>query len=189
MNRREFLKKAGAGSIAVASISALPALDMVLANAAAAAGQTNFHFLAFSSGATVGGVQHRVAMAGEGKINGSQVVADGSFVHFDNASAVPKTILGTGTWKAKRLLSFNLIGTWGVLAAGILESEIHLVPVGGSPIPAVLKVVCNIGPAGISTGQDEGFTLTIPGAPFSPFVPLVPALGLTVFTTSNEHRD
>lgn len=193
MDRRDFLKKAGmagAGSLALASVPGLaPSLLETLSTPALAAAQTNFHFLAFSRGATIDGVEHRVSMSGDGKTNGSQVVAGGSFVHFDNASPVPRTILGTGTWKAKRLLSFDLIGTWGVFAAGILEAEIHLVPAGGSPIPAVLKIVCNIGPAGISTGLDEGFTLTIPDAPFSPFVPLVPALGLTVFTTENERRD
>jgi hypothetical protein len=47
---------------------------------------------------------------------------------------------------------------------------------------ATLKIVCNIGPAGLETEpfQQEGFTLTIPGlAPFSPFTPPV---GLTFFS-------
>jgi len=66
--------------------------------------------------------------------------------------------------------------------------EIDLVPNEGSPVPAILKVVCNIGPAAIFVvpPSAEGFTLTIPG--FLTFTPLVPPLGLTLFTTVNELR-
>jgi hypothetical protein len=61
--------------------------------------------------------------------------------------------------------------------------EIKLLPCDGPVITgATLKIVCNIGPAGLETEpfQQEGFTLTVPGqAPFSPFTPPV---GLTLFT-------
>jgi hypothetical protein len=70
--------------------------------------------------------------------------------------------------------------------------EIHLIPKGGPVILATLELICNIGAAGLSTGEEEGFILTIPGAPFGPFVPLMPAVpssGLTIFTTGNENRD
>jgi hypothetical protein len=38
-----------------------------------------------------------------------------------------------------------------------------------------------VGSAGLDTGRPEGFTLTVPGAPFGPFVPI--EAGITVFTT------
>ncbi len=62
---------------------------------------------------------------------------------------------------------------------------------------ARLKIVCNIGPAGITNpGEEEGFTLSIPGTdyftgatpgPFSPFGPTgaAPGIGVTVFSTAS----
>ncbi len=185
MNRRKFFKKAGLGSIALAS---LLTLDFTTP-ASADDNQTNFRFVSVSAAVTIDGVAHRMIMNGNGKVTPSQVVGGGSFVHINNAPPVPKPILASGTWKAKRLLSFELIGTYGSLASGVLEMEIDLLPEGGPVTPATLEVICNIGAAGLSTGEEEGFILTIPGAPFGPFMPLVPAFGLLIFTTGNEKRD
>jgi hypothetical protein len=184
--RREFLRKAGLGSVALAS---LPALVNTVVAPAWAADQTNFRFVSVSQANTIGGVQHRVNISGDGEISPGQVIGDGSFNHFNNASPVPKTLLAFGTWKTKRLISFNKIGTYGALAAGVLEMEIHLIPVFpvGTPVTtAMLKVVCNIGSGGLFTGQDEGATLTIPGAPFGSFTPID---ALSVFTTGVEERN
>lgn len=140
-------------------------------------------------------------MSGDGRVTPSNAVGGGSFVHFlfpgsnPPVGGTPPTIVATGTWKAKRLVSFNLIGTWGVFGAGILEMLIRLVPDGGPVTQAMLKVVCNIGAAGLSTGQEEGFELAIPGTQFAeggspgPFKSFVPALGLSVFSTANEKKD
>jgi hypothetical protein len=187
MKRRDFLKRAGQGTVALASA---PALAQLLSRTALGqGGTTNYHFVAFSSAGLVDTVEHRFAMAGDGHVSPGGVTGGGAFVHFDNAApGVPKPILGTGSWKAMRLISFQLFGTWGALASGVLEMEINLVPMGGSAVPAMLKIVCNIGPAGIFVvpPSPEGYTLTIPD--FLTFTPLVPPLGLTVFTVVNEHR-
>jgi hypothetical protein len=186
MKRRDFLKRAGQGTVALASA---PALAQVLSGVAfGQGGSTNYHFLAFSSAGLVGSVDHRIAMVGDGSVTPGGVNGGGAFVHFDNAPPAPKPILGTGSWKAKRLLSYEQFGTWGTFASAVLEMDINLVPSGGSPVPAILTVVCNIGPAAIFVvpPSPEGFTLTIPG--FLTFTPLVPALGLTLFTTVNEQR-
>lgn len=186
MQRREFLKRVGQGSVVLTSA---PALAHLLSRSAfAQGGTTNYHFLAFSSAGIVGDVDHRVSMVGDGMVAPGNVTGGGAFVHFDNAPAAPKPILGTGSWKAKRLVSYQEFGTWGAYLAAVVEMEISLVPTGGSPIPAVLKVVCNLGPANIFVvpPSAEGFTLTIPSAALT-FIPLVPALGLTVFTVVNEH--
>lgn len=184
MERREFLKTAAVGS---AALTGLPALVNSLVQPAWAGDQTNFIFVVNSLAGDVAGVRHRIAMTGAGKATPSQVVGGGSFNHFDDLSLVPKSILASGTWKAKRLLSLNLIGTYGALAAGVLEMDVHLVPDGGPVTPATLKFVCNIGAAGLSTGETEGITLAIPDAPFGPFLPF--GVGLTVFTTGVEQRD
>jgi len=186
MKRREFLKHAGQGTVALASA---PALAHLLSQAVHAEGGTsNYHLLAFSSAGVVDSVDHRIAMVGGGLVTPGGVTGGGAFVHFDNAPAVPKPVIASGSWKAKRLLSFEEFGTWGTFLSAVVEMEINLVPIGASPVAAVLKVVCNIGPAGIFVvpPSAEGFTLTV-GA--LTFVPLVPPLGLTLFTTANERRD
>lgn len=182
MDRRAFLKTTGVGSIALTLPMVGPA-----APALASPGQTNAHFLALSTAGVVDGVHHVIAMSGDGFVTPGQAVANGSFVHFNNDPALPapKPILGTGTWKARRLDSFDTIGSWGVFVAGTLRADIRLVPEGGGNVPAFLTVNCNLGPAGLFTGLDEGFFLEVDGLTFVPFVP---PLGLTVFSRGVEPR-
>jgi hypothetical protein len=194
MNRRELLEKVGLGSLATAS------LLEALATPASADGNrpVNFHLVATSQAETVDGVAHRLFMGGDGMITQGNVVGGGYFVHFNPAApGVPKPVLSNGSWKAKGLISFDLIGTFGVLGAGILDMVIHLVPVGGPVVEAMLEVVCNIpGAAGLSNpGKDEGFSLSIPGTIFvpggsaGPFEPLIPTQGQSAFSLVNENRD
>jgi hypothetical protein len=193
MNRRKLLANAGLGSLATAS------LLEALATPASADDKTpvNFHFLAVSEAGTVDGVAHRVIMGGDGQITQGNVVGDGFFVHFNPAApGVPKPVLATGSWKAKRLISFDLIGTFGVQGAGVLDMVIHLVPVDGPVVEAMLEVVCNIAAAGLfNPGKDEGYSLSIPGTIFvpggaaGPFEPLVPPMGISAFSVINEHKD
>jgi len=193
MNRRRFFKNAGVGSAALAS---LPILTDTLATPARADDDNGlgFRFVCVSKAATVGLVEHRMLMNGCGRFNGSEAEGGGTYDHIDNASPVPKTILDAGRWKAGRLLSFSLTGTYGEIAAGILEMEVKLFQEFPSQdvIPATLKVVCSLAPAGLDSGV-EGFTLTIPGAPFGPFEPffVVPGItnGLSVFTISKHEGD
>jgi hypothetical protein len=180
INRRAFLKRAGLGSIAVGS---LPWLAESATPAWADDTNRGFSFTAISRAATIGTVTHAANMAGFGSINDSEVEGGGHFQHYDLASAPPRTIFAAGRWEATRLLSFNPVGTWGVITAGVAVMEVNLLREIPSPavITATLKVVCNVGSGGFDTGQPEGFTLTIPGAPFGAFVPF--GAGITVFTT------
>lgn len=170
----------------------------------AQANQANFYFVA-NSKATLDKVQHRIAMSAAGSVSGSQVVGGGSFSHFlFNVSAdtgapgpPPYKLVASGTWNATGLVSFKLIGTFGTLAAGVLEMNIVLIEQAPSQsvVPAILKVVCNlvfaklinIGPDG--SALKEGFTLTIPGTDFAeggkagPFTAFAPPIGVTVFST------
>jgi hypothetical protein len=189
MKRRDFFKKVAVGS---AVLVAVPSL------AARADGEdednregrfVGFRFVSNSRTATVGGVRHTAQFNGDGRITPSEVKGGGVFNRYVDTSPVPKTIEALGTWKAKRLTSFTLIGTYGAIAAGILQMDVHLVPNGGSVIEAKLRVVCNIGAAGLNTGEEEGFVLDIPGTPFTaggmfgPFEPF--AQGVTVFNLLN----
>jgi len=183
MDRREFLRKAGLGSIALAS---LPKIVDSLATPAAAQGQRWYSFVVVNKGKTVGGVDHRLVMTGAGLFDAQAGTVDGggNFLHFDNAPpGTPKPILGVGRWRPKKILNYEkLIGSFGRIAAGALVLSVDLLPDLG-PVRriegATLRIVCNIGPAGLSTGEPEGVVLTIPGADFSPFVPQDPVAGLT----------
>jgi hypothetical protein len=178
------------GAVGVASFGALAG------EAAAAVGVYGrpifFHYYAFGRGAPVGAVSHAVAMAGSGRVTHNSVVAAGSYTHFDLNASVPKPVLSSGTWTATRLVSLHLIGTWGALAAGVIDLEVELhEDVPGTTIwPASLEIVSNIGSAGLFVpGKDVGLTLTIPGAGYGPFVSFGPfplAEGLTVFSVGSE---
>jgi hypothetical protein len=110
-------------------------------------------------------------------------------------------VVTSGTWKARQLINYKEIGTWGVIAAGIVELVIDMfqeIPSQTVIRGAKLKVVCNIAPAGLvnPSGETEGFALSLPGTDFSaggkpgPFVPFffagapVPFIGITIFSTS-----
>lgn len=152
-------------------------------------GRTNFHFDCQVKGPLAGSVQHFLAMAGCGSFNDAQVEASGSFLHIDFNSPVPKTIFRSGSWKARHLIDFQAFGSpYGVFQAGIAHLVIDLVPAGSSRlvVPATLRIVCNVGPAGPAsiTGLPESIVLNVDGLAFDQ-----PVAGLTVFTTGVEERD
>jgi hypothetical protein len=186
LDRAELLKKAGVGT----ALASFPLLTEVAwaddADDDFEGWRRGFHFVALSGveDSVTGG--DSIAMAGCGRFNpaGRRVRGGGKFVHFDGTNfGTPDNIIGTGHWRATRLISFQEIGTWGAGVAGILEMRARLIPCEGRVIRgARIKVVCNLSPAGIITSpfQQEGFTLTLPsGVTFSPFTPNI---GLTLFT-------
>jgi hypothetical protein len=179
MERKEFLKRAGVGSVVLASFPAFAGPAWAHKNDD---GRTGFVFQAASGQATTLPGGESIIMSGCGRFEGSKVQGGGEFVHFDGTHIPSPAFISTGSWKARRVLSFTEIGTFGVGVAGILELAITMRPCEGKQFAATLKIVCNIGPAGLVTSpfQQEGFTLTIPGV--TPFAPFTPNIGLTFFT-------
>lgn len=207
MNRREWLKSAGLGSLSLAS---LPTVIATRATRAwAASGPMNFHFSATSF---IPGEIDRLVIAGTGRFTAAHVEGQGSFAHYDGSKEGPNNIRFnfTGTWKATRLVSFDLLGTYGTdaagnntLAAGKLVMEIDLVRPGSpSRVPSLLTLVSNLAPADFmpDTGEPDGVTLLAPNIPagflFVPVkfqsVPFVPPEGEAfvpvVFSTLVETR-
>jgi len=187
MDRREILKRAGLGSLALASFPMLatPALADDDQN-----GKRAFTFVAVSKAGIVGGVDHWIIMEGTGRFHpeGGGVTGRGIFVHFNAAPpGTPKPILSSGRWKATKFVSYDhRIGTYGRIAPSILEVLVTLLPDAGTPIKgATLRLICDVGPAGLDTGEPEGYKLTIPGAPFGTFTPLDPPVGITHIGTSD----
>lgn len=190
VNRREFMRRLGVGSIALAS---MPAFIDMFKLPALAQGERGFVFWAVSA---TGAPQHTVVMGGSGRFDPSKgpasaVTGGGNFFHFQPAASPPFPIVASGTWKPRLLTSYREIGTYAGVAAGIADFVIDIQRIRPSRakfVGAVLHFVCNIGPGGLQTGEIEGYTLSIPGTDFSaggtpgPFRQIPPGgTGLTIF--------
>ncbi len=182
MERRDLLRAAGLGSFA-----ALAAPALLGACTQATAGGTTFFFVALGQGKKVGAVSHRAVLRGEGRFTDSTAEGTGTFIHFDDGVAnPPKPLLAAGKWKVTKLVKFTPKGdkTEGI-QAGILEMLVDVTPNGKPTVSgATLRVICNIGFAGIQTGEPEGFTFEVPGAEAGRFEPIVVAPGATVGLTT-----
>lgn len=198
IDRREFLRKAGLGTIAVGSLPALPALVNAFATPALAQGQRGFSFLALGRAGPAGTAAqpaHTIAMGGEGRFDpsrpASRVEGGGTFFHFTAPGTPPLPIIGAGRWESRLLVSWKEVGTYAGHAAGVSAIVIDIFRQLPSPAVfrgAVLTIYCNIGAAALSTGEIEGYTLSIPGTDFSaggnpgPFLQIPPGgTGLTIF--------
>lgn len=173
VNRREFLHKVGAGSIALASLPAL--MDMFKLPALAQAERGVF-FLCVNAAGTP--PAHLIAMGGAAKFDpsrgpGSPVTGGGSFFHWTPSATTPMPLVASGNWKARLLTSYKELATYGGGAAGVGEFVIDMQRLRPTPAlirGAVLTVYCTLGPAGVTaaqTGGIEGYTLSIPGTEFS----------------------
>jgi hypothetical protein len=183
LERREFFKRAGLGSAALASLP--------LAGTAWAQGDEHgprrFYFVALSGQAATLTGGDAIAMSGCGSFGPHSVRGGGEFVHFHGTQIPSPHFIATGNWRASKVLSFQEVGAWGLGVSGILVLRIRLHPCEGHVIRhATLKIVCNLAPAGLFTDpfQQEGFTLTVPG--LAPFHPFTPNIGLTLFTRRCE---
>jgi len=182
ISRRQVLQGAGAVSV----IGALGIPTAVFAEEGDAAEHMNLHFAALSRAASAG-AKGVVLMAGDGRFTSAHIEGQGMFEHIDPTTPKPSLILNAGTWKATKLVSFKLVGAYGVQVSGILTMNVDLVQDIPSPavMPATLTVVCNVPFAPLLTGEDEGFSLN---APFGSFEPESPTVGITIFSTVNEER-
>lgn len=181
-DRRELLKKAGLGTLALVS---LPTLGHLGVRPASANGmKTNFFFVTvsfFGSGPFAGDL---LLMNGSGHFGPGQVAGDGSVTHLSGSD--PTVVVGFGTWKARRLISFTPNGALGAHAAGVLVMEADVlpsVPSGLAPVPATFTVVCDL--PGLDSPGDEGVVVV---APFGTASPSVPPIGATVFSTMVEEK-
>jgi hypothetical protein len=193
VNRRKFLKRAAVTSVALGSVP-LAGGEVLAADGK----RKGYHFLVLSRDAGGTGPEG-VIISGDGAFGSGDVTGGGLFDHFRFIPPPPLPIVGTGTWKAKKFVSFTLApvhppsnpeGRHGVFQAGILKMTADFSPRGGGRVKGVaLEVVCNLGPAGATNpGKEEGVTITLPdGHEFEPQKPTT--LGVTAFSTSDREDD
>ena len=183
MNRREWLTHVGVGSVGSASLATMVQTLATPAWAKPGVGGTGVR------SATGTGLSLASAVAGVGlmisaivkfkqhKDNPTQVSglrAVGDYLIFQLPPA-PPTPVAFGELEADEFGSFTAgFGTFGPFEAGILELTVSLNQKFPSQdvIPATLRMVSNIHHAGITTGEEGGFTLTIPDSPLGAFEPV-----------------
>jgi hypothetical protein len=184
MNRREWLKRIGLGSLALTSLPTI--LTGRATPAWADSGTTmNFHFSAISQRPGFQGPDQRfgdrLVMAGSGKFTvqhgkkHGRVKGQGSFAHYDATLPPGQNIVSffTGTWQTTGFVSFDLFGLYGTdsegnntLAAGLLVMDIVLVRPGTpTRVPSLLALVSTLPPAGLPNIPS---TFVLDGIP-SPF--------------------
>jgi hypothetical protein len=186
-DRRKFLKHAGTGTVALAGASVLGGLG---ASPAVAWDEEQegigFFFAALDSASAIHNPASSDAflMQGCGHFDehSGHISGNGFFVHFDGSSTrSPKPIKATGSWEARRLVSFDPGPAFGVQLTGIMVADVKLFRQSPAPeavIPARLTVVCNSPSIPFSTGEDEGFQLVVGNLTF---LPLTPTIGISGF--------
>jgi hypothetical protein len=193
--KRQALGKTALGKAAVAftALAVLLTLDTTVAAPRAGyrggQGSTDgvrvFRFVSFShADPTPDGDIPRFGMNGSGRFTPErgEVQGAGNYVRNNAADPVPRPALDFGTWQATDIVSFDLVsdGTYGRITSSVLVLRIRLFSdVDSSVSTGTLRLICNIGDAGITTGEPEGFRLIIDDTSFGEFKPLSPPVGLS----------
>lgn len=180
MDRRQFVKRAGIGSIGLGTLAVTPA---ALAGFRKGDGHQHFSLVCISTTSAVEATNHAMVLEGAGsfKVKTEQVDHEGggNFVHIENFPTGLPGPLASGTWDVTDFVSYvrtTPVSDYGRIRSSILTVTVVLRPDAGGSLAGTLQVICNVGPAGISTGQPEGFRLNLPGAGFNFDTPI---LGLT----------
>jgi len=117
--------------------------------------------------------------AGTFKVDPGWVKGGGSYVLFDQASPMPRTLLASGLWEATKFVSYTHgtlsdAPTYGTIQPGILTMKANMAGLGSG---LTLVLICNVGAVPLSVGQEEGWKLM--GTSFGEFEPLDPIVGIT----------
>src|SRR6266568_3698107 len=148
-------------------------------------GRIGYHFLVVDQLAAGG--SDRLILQGDGSFNRNRASGGGTFDHFLAGTGPPATLVATGTWKAEDVVSWSPGLSHGIFEGGTLMIHATVKPVGQPAIRNVLLAIyCNLGPAGFTTGHEEGVDVTLPGGPM--FTQTTPTTWVTVFSLNKGHK-
>jgi hypothetical protein len=181
MDRKQFVKHVGVGSVGLGALAVSPA-----AMAAYRKGGPHQHFSLVSlSGTSAAEVGSDNVMLLEGaasfKAKPGQVDREGggNFNHIRFTPAFPagQQLLASGTWEPTGFVSYtSTLPDYGRVRPSVIVVTVVLNPDGGGSFEGTLLVACNVGFAGLLTGEPEGFKLNLPALGLNFDNPLV---GLT----------
>jgi hypothetical protein len=181
MDRRQFVKHAGIGTLGLGALAASP-----VAVAGYRKGDGHQHFSLVSlSGTSAAEVESDNVMLLEGaasfKAKTGQVDREGggnfNHIRFTPADPARQHHHPSPTSEPTAYVSHTITQPdYGLLLPRIFVVTVALHPDGGGSFEGTLLVACNVGFAGLLTGQPEGFKLNLPGRGLNFDTPLV---GLT----------
>ena len=165
MDRREFVKRAGVGSVGLGALAVSPAALAGGPGFPKGDGHQHFTLVSLSRAAAGDRIDHVMILEGTGTFKASPGHADGggNFVHFDFAAPGTSPI-ASGKWRVTDFVSYSTpVGDYGRIRASIITVRVDLEPDAGGSFAGTLLVACNVGFVPLLTGQPEGFKLSIDG--------------------------
>ncbi len=174
MDRKTLIKRAGVGAGALALPAAFGAPS---AFGLPPSGQRFYAAVAFSEAPASGAVAHpRIAanICGNFKPDAGWSNGGGSWILLDWPGGTgTATFISSGLWRPTELVSYqNFTPTVGLIQASLVGLRADFE---GLANDVAMTLICNIGPAGVLTGQPEGWKATIP--PYGLFAPI--GVGIT----------
>jgi hypothetical protein len=181
MDRRQFVKHAGIGTLGLGALAASP---VALAGYRKGDGHQHFSLVSLSgTSAAEAGSDNVMLLEGAASFKAKTGQVDreggGNFAHirFTPAFPVGQQLLASGTWEPTGFVSYtSTLPDYGRVRPSIIVVTVVLNPDGGGSFEGTLLVTCNVGFAGLLTGQPEGFKLNLPSLGLNFDNPLV---GLT----------
>jgi hypothetical protein len=173
VDRRVFLKGAGLGSLAPVVLGTAGALEAAQADWTRPEPFAPSVHVSFdiATEAQAGFFQHQqfhVILSGAGKVSGHSVSGSGRFVIFDQFLQAPKPLMSSGTWQARKLNSATVVGSFGGLAAGVVDMQVRLSVAGQKkPLDGRLLIVTNLSSANLFTGLAGRVNFSIAGTDFA----------------------
>jgi hypothetical protein len=182
MDRRKFVKRAGIGTLGLGALAASP---VALAGGRKGGDHQHFSLVSFSgTSAAEAGFDHAMLLEGLASFKAKNGQVDreggGNFAHVRFTPAFPmgQQLLASGTWEPTGFVSYDRRGLpdYGRVRPSVIVVTVVLNPDAGGSLEGTLLVACNVGFAGLLTGEPEGFKLNLPGLGLNFDTPLV---GLT----------
>jgi hypothetical protein len=182
MDRKQFLERAGIGSLGLGALAVTPT---ALAGYRKGDGHQHFSLVSLSGTSAVeAGFDNVLLLEGAASFKAKTGQVDreggGNFndIRFAPAFPMGQQLLASGTWEPTGFVSYDRRGLpdYGRVRPSVIVVTVVLKPDAGGSFEGTLLVACNVGFAGLLTGEPEGFKLNLPGLGLNFDTPLV---GLT----------